>query len=154
MSMKCRATLSMDELPRLYRLAAAGHAPGPVGVFDGVRINQPFGDVVSWDLIPKAAIASMNMMPGSNPCSASTPWAARWPSRPRKGVHPGTSVQVTGGSYGRRSIEFEHGGFNDKAGVVRHRQPVPRERLAHQLPVRRAPGLRRSAGRTPAPTSI
>ena len=29
-------------------------------------------------------------------------------------THPGASVQVTGGSYGRRSVEFEHGGFNDK----------------------------------------
>ena len=24
---------------------------------DGVRLNQPFGDVVSWDLIPRIAIA-------------------------------------------------------------------------------------------------
>ena len=34
---------------------------------DGVRLNQPFGDVVSWDLIPRQAIASMTLMPGSNP---------------------------------------------------------------------------------------
>ena len=34
---------------------------------DGVRLNQPFGDVVSWDLIPRLAIASMTLMPGSNP---------------------------------------------------------------------------------------
>ncbi len=24
---------------------------------DGVRLNQPFGDVVSWDLIPRVAIS-------------------------------------------------------------------------------------------------
>ena len=34
---------------------------------DGVRLNQPFGDVVSWDLIPRLAIASTTLMPGSNP---------------------------------------------------------------------------------------
>jgi outer membrane cobalamin receptor len=34
---------------------------------DGVRLNQPFGDVVSWDLIPRMAIASTALMPGSNP---------------------------------------------------------------------------------------
>ena len=34
---------------------------------DGVRLNQPFGDVVSWDLIPREAISSMTLMPGSNP---------------------------------------------------------------------------------------
>ena len=27
---------------------------------DGVRLNQPFGDVVSWDLIPRMAIASID----------------------------------------------------------------------------------------------
>ena len=34
---------------------------------DGVRLNQPFGDVVSWDLIPKSAIARISIMPGSDP---------------------------------------------------------------------------------------
>ena len=34
---------------------------------DGVRLNQPFGDVVSWDLIPKIAISEVTLMPGSNP---------------------------------------------------------------------------------------
>ena len=34
---------------------------------DGVRLNQPFGEVVSWDLIPRIAIASTTLMPGSNP---------------------------------------------------------------------------------------
>ena len=34
---------------------------------DGVRLNQPFGDVVSWDLIPRLAISSTTVMPGSNP---------------------------------------------------------------------------------------
>ncbi len=34
---------------------------------DGVRLNQPFGDVVSWDLIPREAIAAVTLMPGSNP---------------------------------------------------------------------------------------
>ena len=34
---------------------------------DGVRQNQPFGDVVSWDLIPKDAISEMTLIPGSDP---------------------------------------------------------------------------------------
>ena len=34
---------------------------------DGVRLNQPFGEVVNWDLIPRIAIASTTLMPGSNP---------------------------------------------------------------------------------------
>jgi hypothetical protein len=40
------------ELSRLYGLSAPGTPQGLSVYFDGVRINQPFGDVVSWDLIP------------------------------------------------------------------------------------------------------
>src|SRR5262249_51513224 len=31
---------------------------------DGVRLNQPFGDVVTWDLIPRIAISETTLMPG------------------------------------------------------------------------------------------
>ncbi len=42
--------------------------PEGLSVFvDGVRQNQPFGDVVSWDLIPKIAIMDMALVPGSDP---------------------------------------------------------------------------------------
>ena len=34
---------------------------------DGVRINEPFGDTVSWALIPESAIDSLYLVPGSNP---------------------------------------------------------------------------------------
>src|SRR5262249_15297148 len=34
---------------------------------DNVRMNQPFGDVVSWDLIPMNAISRVDVIPGSNP---------------------------------------------------------------------------------------
>ena len=34
---------------------------------DGVRQNQPFGDVVSWDLIERNTVSEMALMPGSNP---------------------------------------------------------------------------------------
>ena len=42
--------------------------PQGLSVFlDGVRINEPFGDVVNWDLIPQAAISTIQLIPGSNP---------------------------------------------------------------------------------------
>jgi outer membrane cobalamin receptor len=34
---------------------------------DGVRLNQAFGEIVSWDLIPRIAIGTTTLMPGSNP---------------------------------------------------------------------------------------
>src|SRR4029077_5849635 len=42
--------------------------PQGISVYmDGVRLNQPFGDVVSWDLIPRIAIAETTLIPGSDP---------------------------------------------------------------------------------------
>ncbi|MFG6448293.1 TonB-dependent receptor [Roseateles sp. BYS180W] len=44
-----------------------GSAQGLSIYMDGMRLNQAFGDVVSWDLLPTAAIASVALMPGANP---------------------------------------------------------------------------------------
>ena len=42
--------------------------PQGLSVFqDGVRINEAFADVVNWDLLPKNAVSSMQLLPGSNP---------------------------------------------------------------------------------------
>jgi len=78
---------------------------------DGVRINQPFGDVVSWDLIPRAAIASLTLMPGSNPLFGLNTLGGALSIRTKDGLHaPGTSVQALAGSHRRLEVEFEHGG--------------------------------------------
>jgi len=78
---------------------------------DGVRINQPFGDVVSWDLIPRAAIASVTLMPGSNPLFGLNTLGGAFSIRTKDGLHaPGTSVQVLAGSFNRQELVFEHGG--------------------------------------------
>jgi len=80
---------------------------------DGVRLNQPFGDIVSWDLIPKTAIASTTLMPGSNPLFGLNTLGGALSVQTKDGrSYRGTSAQVVGGGYGRRSVEFEHGGAN------------------------------------------
>lgn len=78
---------------------------------DGVRLNQPFGDVVSWDLIPKAAIASIALNPGSNPLFGLNTLGGALAVQTKDGrKNPGTSLQVLAGSHGRAAIEFEQGG--------------------------------------------
>jgi outer membrane receptor protein involved in Fe transport len=78
---------------------------------DGVRLNQPFGDVVSWDLIPRAAIASFALMPGSNPMFGLNTLGGALSIQTKDGVHnAGTAIQAYYGSYARRAVEFEHGG--------------------------------------------
>ena len=44
-----------------------GTAQGLSVYVDGVRVNEPFGDTVNWDLIPNSAIAGIDLIPGSNP---------------------------------------------------------------------------------------
>ena len=78
---------------------------------DGVRLNQPFGDVVSWDLIPRLAISTTTVMPGSNPLFGLNTLGGALAIHTKDGTTaPGTSVQAIYGSDVRRSIEFEHGG--------------------------------------------
>jgi outer membrane receptor protein involved in Fe transport len=44
-----------------------GASQGISVYLDGVRVNEPFGDVVNWDMLPEAAVGSMLLVPGSNP---------------------------------------------------------------------------------------
>jgi len=82
---------------------------------DGVRLNQPFGDVVSWDLIPRAAISSVTLMSGSNPLFGLNTLGGALSLKTKDGLsNPGSSIQAIAGSNGRYSTEFEHGGHNDK----------------------------------------
>jgi outer membrane receptor protein involved in Fe transport len=82
---------------------------------DGVRLNQPFGDVVMWDLIPKAAISSVALMSGSNPLFGLNSLGGALSLQTKDGLHDaGTAVEVGAGSYGRASVSVEHGGANDK----------------------------------------
>lgn len=88
--------------------------PQGLSVFqDGVRINEPFGDIVNWDLIPQAAIASMQLIPGSNPAFGLNTLGGALAIYTKSGSNnPGGSLEVSGGSFGRRAIQLEQGGKN------------------------------------------
>jgi outer membrane receptor protein involved in Fe transport len=82
---------------------------------DGVRQNQPFGDIVSWDLIPKVAIQDMTLMPGSNPVYGLNTLGGAVSIQTKDGLTaPGGSLQITGGKFGRRAVEEEAGGHLPK----------------------------------------
>ena len=86
--------------------------PQGLSVFqDGVRINEPFGDVVNWDLIPQSAISSLQVLPGSNPGFGLNTLGGALSIQTKSGLtHPGGSIQTYGGSFGRQATEFEQGG--------------------------------------------
>jgi outer membrane cobalamin receptor len=82
---------------------------------DGMRVNQPFGDVVSWDLIPRGAIDTITLIPGSNPLFGLNTLGGALSVQTKSGrTHPGTSIEAVVGSNKRRELELQHGGSNDK----------------------------------------
>src|SRR5262249_34677682 len=78
-------------------------APQGVAVSqDGGRINEPFGDVVNWDLVPLTAIADMQLMPDSNPVYGLNTLGGALALQTKRGRdYPGTSAELGGGSFGR-----------------------------------------------------
>jgi len=78
---------------------------------DGVRINEPFGDVVSWDLIPVNALANMSLMPGSNPLFGLNTLGGAISLQTKRGyTHRCGAVELSGGSWGRYNAQAEYGG--------------------------------------------
>lgn len=92
--------------------------PQGLSVFlDGVRVNEPFGDVVNWDLLPRAAIANITLLPGSNPLFGLNTLGGALSMQTKSGdTHPGTGIEVEGGSFGRISTELTHGRKLGEAG--------------------------------------
>ena len=85
---------------------------------DGVRQNQPFGDVVAWDLIPKIAIDELALLPGSDPLYGLNTLGGAVTIQTKDGLtHPGGSLQLTGGQFGRRQGEAEYGGVLKNSGL-------------------------------------
>lgn len=88
-----------------------GSAIGLSVYVDGVRYNDGFGDTVNWDLIPQAAIAGIDVIPGSNPLFGLNTLGGALAVRTKSGFSfQGTEAEVSGGSFSRRGFEIEHGG--------------------------------------------
>ncbi|HEX7273679.1 MAG TPA: TonB-dependent receptor [Casimicrobiaceae bacterium] len=91
-------------------------APQGLSVFqDGVRINEAFGDVVNWDLIPQSAISSVQLIPGSNPVFGLNTLGGALAIYTRSGAqYPGGALELSAGSFGRETAELEYGGKRDR----------------------------------------
>ena len=95
-----------------------GTAQGLSIYVDGVRVNEPFGDTVNWDLIPNSAIAGIDLMPGSNPVFGLNTLGGALAMRTKSGFsHPGGKLEVSGGSFGRSNTEIEYGGNDGTLGA-------------------------------------
>ena len=89
-----------------------GSAIGLSVYLDGMRFNDGFGETVSWDLIPRGAIAGIDVIPGSNPIFGLNTLGGALAVHTKNGRDfPGTMIGASGGSFGRWNVEAEHGGF-------------------------------------------
>ncbi|KQT43612.1 MULTISPECIES: TonB-dependent receptor [unclassified Methylophilus] len=85
--------------------------PQGISVYlDGVRINEAFGEVVNWDLIPMNAISSLNLIPGSNPLFGLNTIGGALAIRTKDGFSDNyLRSQYLFGSWGREQAQFSNG---------------------------------------------
>ncbi len=88
---------------RGQRLSSVLGSPQGVSAYlDGVRINEAFGDVISWDMLPESAISTITMVPGSNPMYGMNTLSGALVMTTKNGLtHEGNEIEVSGGSFGR-----------------------------------------------------
>lgn len=88
-----------------------GAAQGLSVYLDGVRVNEAFGDIVSWDLLPDFALDTVALLPGANPAfGLNTLGGAIAMTTVDGGDVPGWRGGTEAGSHGRRSLDLSRGG--------------------------------------------
>lgn len=100
-----------DVTYRGFRASAIlGSAQGLSVYLDGVRVNEPFGDIVNWDMLPESAFASVTLVPGSNPIYGLNTLGGALAFTTKSGLTaPGTELKLSAGSFGRKRVDIAHG---------------------------------------------
>ncbi|MGQ2965919.1 TonB-dependent receptor plug domain-containing protein, partial [Methylophilus sp.] len=95
-----------------------GNPQGLSTYVDGVRVNEPFGDVTSWDKIPNFAIGDMQLIPGSNPLYGLNTLGGAIAVQTKNGRdHQGAALEYEAGSWGRQRALAEYGGVSKDGSV-------------------------------------
>ena len=95
-----------------------GAAQGLSVYIDGIRINEPFGDIVNWDMIPEFALDNVSLIPGSNPMYGLNTLGGALSMTSKSGLsHPGKVARISIGSFNRKKVDVSIGGeFSDGEG--------------------------------------
>jgi len=84
---------------------------------NGVRINDPFGDTVNWDLVPVSAIDSVQMLAGAQPVFGLNTLGGALSLQMKNGFrYQGAAVEGYDGSFGRRAGSIQAGGNDGRWG--------------------------------------
>ena len=90
--------------------ATLGASQGLSVYLDGVRVNEPFGDVVNWDMFPEAAFDNVTLVPGSNPIYGLNTLGGALAFTTKSGLTTqGNELGLSLGSFGRTKIDLTHG---------------------------------------------
>ena len=94
--------------------AILGSSQGLSVYMDGVRVNEPFGDVVNWDMLPESAFANVTLVPGSNPVYGLNTLGGALAFTTKSGLTaPGTELKLSAGSFGRKRADINYGSKSD-----------------------------------------
>ena len=84
---------------------------------NGVRINEPFGDTINWDLIAFSALDTVQLMAGTQPVFGLNTLGGALSLRMKNGfTFEGTRAEVHAGSFARRAGNIQSGGNNGRWG--------------------------------------
>jgi outer membrane receptor protein involved in Fe transport len=113
-------------------------APQGLSIFlDGVRLNEPFGDTINWDLLPTNAIRSVDVLPGSNPIFGLNTLGGAISIETKSGfTDPGADGTLLGGSWGRRLGLVSAGAHGEKFGVFAAAQFLAEDGWRQRSPTR------------------
>jgi outer membrane receptor protein involved in Fe transport len=97
---------------RGYRASGLlGAAQGVSVYLDGVRINEAFGDIVNWELVPEFALDTVALVPGANPAFGLNTLGGAISLTTLDGRSaPGARADVTLGSFARKRVDASYGG--------------------------------------------
>ena len=94
-----------------------GLAQGLAVYQNGARINEPLGDAVNWDLLPQSAVQAITLAGGANPLFGLNSLGGSLIIDMKDGFSsPGSSVEISSGSFGRTTANIELGGNNGSFG--------------------------------------
>jgi outer membrane receptor protein involved in Fe transport len=105
------STFQSDFTYRGYRASGLlGSSVGISAFIDGVRMNEPFGDVINFDLIPEFSVSSMALVPGANPAFGlnSLGGALSYTTFDGRSA-PGLRGELSVGSFGRAQLAASYG---------------------------------------------
>ena len=84
---------------------------------NGVRINDPFGDTINWDLIPMSAIDSVQLLAGAQPVFGLNTLGGALSMQMKNGFnYQGTQAELYDGSFGRLAASVQAGGNDGRWG--------------------------------------